>query len=167
MKFREIAARLTGISTPVFGVSWNPADSEVAVARRVITYLEDRRVLYVPSEVEIPHHCVESVLQIREFLTHELGGLTSDGQLSRSLAAMRAVCRKFLQTVQQDDNRIVRFGADRSHYASWVFIGALGELRGVFGLHIAAIAAAFGLDVESDLSAILPAPVEAEKETPP
>lgn len=163
MKFREIAARLTGFSTPIFGVSWNPTDSEVAVARRVVTYLEDRRVLYVPSEVELPDHCVHSVLDIRRFLTAELGNLASDGQLAKSLSAMRAACRKFLTTVQQDSGRIIRFGADRSHYASWVFIGALGELRGVVGLHVAAIAAAFGLDVEPELSTILPAaPDDAE-----
>ncbi|HEY5971732.1 MAG TPA: DUF6650 family protein [Pseudoxanthomonas sp.] len=165
MKFREIAARLTGFSTPIFGVSWNPTDSEVAVARRVTTYLEDRRVLYIPSEVELPDHCVHSVLDIRRFLTAELGNLASNGQLAQSLSALRAACRKFLTTVQQEDGRIIHFGADRGHYASWVFIGALGELRGVFGLHVAAIATAFGLDVEPDLSSILPAAVEAEKET--
>lgn len=158
---------MTGFSTPIFGVSWNPTDSEIAIARRIITYLEDRRVLYVPSEVELPDHCVQSVLDIRRFLTGEMGNLALDGQLAQSLSAMRAACRKFLNAVQQDDGRIIRFGADRGHYASWVFIGALGELRGVFGIHVASIATAFGLDVEPDLSAILPAAVEAEKETPP
>lgn len=164
MKFREIAARLTGFSTPIFGVSWNPTDSQVAIARRVITHLEDRRVLYDHTEVEMPGHCVQSVLAIRQFLTTELGNLASDGQLAQSLSAMRAACRKFLTTVQQDEGRIVLHGADRSHYASWTFISALGELRGVFGLHIAAIAAAFGLDVEPALSTILPAVADTTSE---
>lgn len=75
---------------------------------------------------------------------------------------MRAACRKFMTTVQKDEGSIVRFGADRGHYASWVFIGALGELRGVFGLHLASIAAAFGLDVETELTTILPAAAESE-----
>jgi hypothetical protein len=44
-----------------------------AVARRVISYLEDRRVLYNPTELEVPQHCIQSVLDIRHFLSHELG----------------------------------------------------------------------------------------------
>lgn len=73
MKFSEIANRLTGISTPLVGVSWQPSDLEVSAARRVIAFLEDRRVLYAPDELEVPDHCVRSVLEIRHFLSDELG----------------------------------------------------------------------------------------------
>jgi hypothetical protein len=45
VRFQEIAARVTGFSTPVFGVSWSPSEPEVTAARRVVTFLEDRRVL--------------------------------------------------------------------------------------------------------------------------
>jgi hypothetical protein len=33
----------------------------------------------------------------------------------------------------------------------------IGELRGAFGIHIATLAVAHGLDVEGDLASILPA----------
>ena len=96
MNFREVVSRVTGLSVPIFGVQWNPPEAECSVARRVIAFLEDRRVLYVPSEMELPHHCVESVLRIREFLTAELGTLDSENEVAKSLRAMRAACRKFL-----------------------------------------------------------------------
>lgn len=156
MKFRELLSRITGLSTPIFGAQWNPAEAECVAARRVITVLEDRRVLFVPSEVEVPRHCVDSVLQIRQFLTSEIAKVSENSELGLSLRAMRAACRKFLATTQSDDRKIIQFGSDRSHYASWVFIGALGELRGVFGVHIAKIAVAHGLDVEDGLAAIVP-----------
>ncbi|MHB8404885.1 MAG: DUF6650 family protein [Gammaproteobacteria bacterium] len=156
MKFSEIASRLTGFSTPIFGVSWNPPEAHCAVARRLITFLEDRRVLYVPSEVEIPDHCVQSVLEIRRVFTKELGALDTDTELGQSISAMRTACRKFLATVEAEDGRIIRFGASQGHYASWIFISALGELRGVIGIHVAKVAAAYGLDVESDLASIFP-----------
>lgn len=157
MKFQEITARVTGLSTPIFGAQWNPPESQRAIARRVIAFLEDRRVLFVPSEMEVPQHCVESILRIREFLTQELGALEPDKPIAQALRAMRAACRKFLTTVEADDRRIIQFGAERNHYASWIFNGALGELRGVFGIHIASLAASHGLDVEGDLASILPA----------
>lgn len=157
MHFDEIASRLTGLSCPVFGVSWSPPESERAIARRVLTFLEDRRVLYVDSEMEIPSHCVESILRIREFLTGEIGRLSGDGELVSSLRALRAACRKFLDTV--DDGRhhdIIRFGGRSGHYASWTFNGALGALRGVFGVHAAHLAAAYGIDVEEQLASTFP-----------
>lgn len=46
MRFTELLNRLTGISCPVFGVSWNPVDTERSIARRIIIFLEPRRVLY-------------------------------------------------------------------------------------------------------------------------
>lgn len=157
MRFREVVSRVTGLSVPIFGVQWNPPEAECSVARRAIAFLEDRRVLYVPSEMELPHHCVESVLRIREFLTAELGKLDSESEVAKSLRAMRAACRKFLGTVEADQGRIIQFGASNGHYASWIFNGAVGELRGVFGIHVAALAASHGLDVEDELASILPA----------
>jgi len=70
---------------------------------------------------------------------------------------MRAACRKFLATVEADDRRAVHFGAERGHFASWIFNGAVGELRGVFGVHIARLAVSYGPDVELELASILPA----------
>lgn len=157
MKFREVVSRVTGLSVPVFGVQWNPPEAECVAARRVLAFLEDRRVLYVPSEMELPEHCVESVLRMREFLTVEIGKLQGAQELAQSLRAMRAACRKFLATFEADDRLIVHFGAHQRHHASWVFSGAVGELRGVFGVHIARLAASHGLDVEDELASILPA----------
>lgn len=163
MKFREIVSRITGLSVPIFGAQWNPPEAECSVARRVIAFLEDRRVLYVPSEMELPHHCVESVLRIREFLTAELGKLDSETEIAKRLRAMRAACRKFLGTAEAEEGQIIKFGASYGHYASWVFNGAVGELRGVFGIHIAALAASHGLDVEGELASILPAPATEDE----
>jgi hypothetical protein len=82
MRFSEIGRRLSGISTPIFGVSWTPGEAEVAVARRLVRLLEDRRVLFNPFELEVPEHCVSSVVEIRHVLTDEIGALGDDEHLS-------------------------------------------------------------------------------------
>jgi len=165
VRFKEVLARLTGLSSPIFGVSWSPPEPQIQVARRVVAFLEDRRVLFVPSEMEMPDHCVQSVLDIRRFLTTELQSLDSGIQLAASLRALRAACRKFMNTVGARSDIIV-FGGHHGHWASWEFNGALGELRGVFGIHIAGLAAAYGLDVEGDLATILPGAADQD-EVPP
>lgn len=159
MKFDEITSRLTGLSCPIFGVSWTPPEPERKIARRILTFIEDRRVLYSPSEVEIPAHCVESVIEIRHYLTHELQGLDRDTPLSTTVRALRAACRKSLDTIGPMDHR---FGPIGNGYQDWVFLSALGELRGSFGIHLATLATAYGLDIEDDLASILPAEVEEE-----
>jgi hypothetical protein len=157
VRFSEVLNRITGITCPVFGVNWQPPEADRTVARRVVTFLEDRRVLYTPSEMEVPEHCVSSVLQMREHLTRELQGLTTEKELADHLRAMRAACRKFLNVACGGSEEVVRFGGHRGHWASWTFNSAVGELRGTFGHHVAALAAQYGLDVEDDLASILPA----------
>lgn len=159
----DLARRLTGISTPVVGVSWQPSESDTDVARRVLAFLEDRRVLYEPSEMEVPEHCVESVLRIRETLTGELGRLDAGSALPDSLRAMRAACRKFLGAIDGG----VPHSFWRGSYQSWVFGAALGELRGVIGVHVALIAQRYGLPVERDLARIMPdAPEQSDEGQP-
>ncbi len=158
MKFAEVCSHLTGLSCPIFGASWNPPEPQRVSARRVLAFLEDRRVLYSPSEMEVPQHCVDSVLKIREFLTAEIGKLETTNDLAQTLRAMRAACRKFLAlTDGPRGNEVLRFGAHPNHWANWEFGSSLGEMRGVFGIQIARLAASHGLDVEDDLGAILPA----------
>lgn len=157
MKFSEIISRLNGISTPVGGVSWTPPQSDVEIARRVLVFLEDRRVLYSPYEVEMPEHCVASVLEIRRFLTDQLASGIGD-DLSGPLRAMRAACRKFVGDVDDDRLRRDRWhGPYRGGVGGWEFQQALGEMRGVIGIHIAQIAVRYGLDVPEPLAVILPA----------
>jgi hypothetical protein len=57
----------------------------IAVARRIITFLEDRRVLYNPYHMEDPRHCIQSVIEIRQFLTAELSNLSGDEELVQNL----------------------------------------------------------------------------------
>jgi hypothetical protein len=60
-------------------------------------------------------------------------------------------------TVQAEDrSKIVRQSHQMGHFAHWIFTSGLGEMRGVFGLHVARLAASHGLDIEDDLATIVP-----------
>jgi hypothetical protein len=159
MRFREIANRMTGFSTPIFGVQWTPAQLDRDVANGVIVFLEDRRVLYAPYEVEMPDYCVQSVLQMREFLTDQLirGGIANE--LTDSLKAMRTACRKFIETVGTRRGSEIVLPSHMDMFggaSSWEFNQALGELRGVIGLHVGQVAVRYGIDVPDQLASILP-----------
>lgn len=144
---------MTGLNVLVAGVNWSPPEAQVTVARRVLTFLEDRRVLFVNYSWEIPDECIDSVLAIREYLTQEMQTLQGECQLSGHLRAMRAACRRYLsdETDGAPGDRARRWSG--GHFGMEL---AFGELRATFGVHIAAMAAEYGLDVESQLASILP-----------
>lgn len=125
-----------------------------------LTFLKDRRVLYVPSEVEVRHQCIMSVLEIRRYLTEVLAAGGTVDELSDHLRAMRSACRKFLTAVGHNDPMDQLWFPEPRDSApglqNWSLNQALGELRGVFGVHVAQITAKYGVDVEDGLASILP-----------
>lgn len=161
MKFSEIGSRLNGFSIPLFGVQWTPATSDVAVARRVIRFLEDRRVLYDQHEVELAEHCISSAIEIRRVLTDTLGEPGLGSELTEHLQAMRAAARYFCSEtgVVGDASR----RPSRADAAFWNGLAdyrlnqAIGALRATIGLHVAALAVRYGIDVDGPLVSILPA----------
>lgn len=96
MKFTELLNRLTGISCPVFGVSWNPVDTERSIARRIIIFLEPRRVLYSAYDYESVCPCITSVTDIKNYLTSELQNIDEQSELNAYVRSMRNACNKFL-----------------------------------------------------------------------
>ena len=145
--FKKIAKSLTGFSTPVFGVSWNPPQSEREIVRKLITFLEDRRALYNPYNMETPLWVMESILAIRERFTETLQTLPGDSDISPHLRAIRAACRKFMDQAEQPRRR---------HAYSENIFAALGEMRAIIGIHVAQLCVKYGTDVEGDLASILP-----------
>lgn len=156
MKFEKIVKNITGISCPIFGISWNPSKADVQLAKEVIIYLEARRVLYVPSEMEVPEHCISSVIEIRNFLTSQLMNISQNSDLYKYVSAMRVSCNKFLEKCDFKRKDVIDFGGNWGHWASWYFASSLGEMRGVFGIMILQIASCYGLNVEDDLASIMP-----------
>jgi len=155
LTFKEIVSRLTGFSIPIFGISWQPDELEIKIAKRIITALEDRRVLFSPYELEVPRHCISSVLEIRKLLTDEIGKVSQKDELYNDLQILRAACRKFLDEIHPIERDLDGFQSFLT-VSGWIFLTALGELRGVFGIGISKIAISYGLDISGELGKIIP-----------
>lgn len=149
IKFKQIAKSLTGFSTPFFGVSWNPPETDRDIVRKLITFLEDRRALYNPYNIETPMFVDQSLLEIRKELTDTLQRIDDNPNISPHLRAMRAACRKYL-------NEVSNQSSPRFHYREFETFAALGELRAPFGIHIAQLVVKYGIDIEEELVSILP-----------
>jgi hypothetical protein len=164
IKFKALARRFKGFSIPIVGggVSWEPPPDEREIVRRLITFLEDRRVLYVAYHIEVVDHVIYSLSQTREELTKALQALPESSDAAPALRAMRVQCRKFLDE-QRPNFRSVH-PRRPSHEGDPEFFVALGELRAIFGMHLATLAYRYKIDVEPELAAIMPPETDGDKE---
>jgi hypothetical protein len=132
-------------------VHWEKADGDPDVAHRVMSFLEDRRILFGKRHCEDEIHCVRSALAIGRFLTNEMGRSGIGRSLRASLSAMRAACRQFIEAAGPDACNFRR----RQSVQADPFSMALGELQKLFGLHVAILAAGYDIDVEPQLRSIM------------
>ena len=161
--FRQLLNRLTGFSTPVFGVSWSPAESEKQVAERVITFLEDRRVILPRSvldnflvfvsvaspsayDTDTLSPVTDSIIEIRHFLTKQMQQLPRDSDLFKRLDGMRSVCRHSSGCLNRMSFRELE----------WELLPRLVEFKTLMCIHITAIAVSYGIDVSEELADMLP-----------
>ncbi len=164
VKPKEVANRLTGFSTPFFGLQWTPAVLDREVAHRVMVFLGDRRVLFMPSAAEVPEHCVASVLEIRRFLTDALGQGGIAAELQSTLLAMRTACRQFVTTagISQRGERVILPHSMHGPFGGPWLNQALGELRATMRIHLAQVSVAYDIDVPDELAIILPPPADKD-----
>lgn len=160
ISFEDIGTRITGISTPIFGVSWNPPESNRDIVRRLVAFLEDRRALYADYYMEYGPWVQGSVLEMRAELTDILKSCPDDQDLTGAIRAMRVACRKLLDEMGPPKGR--RPVPYPRHAAMWQ---SLGEMRAIFGLHLARLCAAYGVDAEPELASIFPDSDDAEGES--
>jgi hypothetical protein len=92
----------TGIGGFGFSVNWEKVPGDEDVARRVIIFLEDRRLLFGRRHCEDELDCVHSAIEIRKFLTDELTRAKSGRSLADVLRAMRVAARAFVDAAGPD-----------------------------------------------------------------
>lgn len=157
----HVGFRLTGFSTPVAGLSWELTKTDKQVAQQVVTFLEDRRLLFGERHMEDELLCYRSAGAIRAYLTDQMQVLKEASPLRHSLGMMRAACRRFM-----DRGEPGGMGFERRHvYGPDGFGYALGDLRTAIGVQLAAILSQFPMKVEAGLMQILP-PEDMEDESP-
>lgn len=151
----DTARRITGISTPFGGFQWaDPGPSEADLVRRFLIFLEDRRVLYNPFQLETENQVEHSIHQIREECTKTLQALSNDAAATPAIRAIREACRMFHDEQHEE---FPHFDGDvHSRRGRPGFFLALGAFRASVGYQVALLAGRHDIDVEGDLASIMP-----------
>lgn len=151
---RTMTYRLTGVSSPFSGASWETVPGDGEVARAVIRFLEDRRLLFGQRHAEDERHCVASALQIRKFHTTQITREKPGKDLERCLEGMRTSFRHFMERGGPDGRNFT----NGYHYVSGVgaFQLFIKNLRNEVGLYFAYMLSNYSIDVSPELRTILP-----------
>jgi hypothetical protein len=159
-KSRSTGRRIAGGSASILGVgagvSLAGETTDRDIAQALVTFLEDRRVLFNLEYLEIEDQANSSILQIRKELTESLQQLDPKGPAVAPLRAMRAACRKFLDTPRLVLRHFSRSSRHHDNMEPGFFV-ALGELRAVFSAELKRLDDLFKLDIEDHLRAEFPA----------
>lgn len=151
MRFEKIYKNITGLSCPIFGIQWTAPIIESDEAKKTIIFLEDKRVLFNQVTMENANHCTQSVIGIRLELTKTLQLLPDGSNLSKSLKRMRRACHEFNNKL--DHPNFLQF---EHPIQISILERELFKLRDKFGLSVAEIAVAYGLDVDDGLASTIP-----------
>jgi hypothetical protein len=148
------ARRSTGIGTPFGGLQWaDPGPAEHEAVRGFLVFLEDRRVLCNPYDLEVPSQVHHPLHEIRHECTDVLRRLGAKSFAAVPIRAIREACRRF----HDDENMDFRFFDRPDHRSIGVgFFAALGVLRATVGQQVALLAGHYDIDIEGDLAAVLP-----------
>jgi hypothetical protein len=144
--------RITGVSVPWgFGVSWEYRESDASIVRRVLTFLEGRRILYEPLNTQIFNYVGQSATDIKEMLTQESSGPAGE-LLTSFLKEIRRAVIEFktkLERIEQSERSEVGKNLREEK------VLALGEMRGRVNPVLALLAAKYEIEVEPELAAVL------------
>ena len=130
--------------------------NDLEAVRRVLTFLEDRRLLFGLRHVEDEYHCLRSAMEIRATLTDVLSTATTSREVKHSLKIMRAACRAFIEAAGPDAENFQH----RDSYGIDTFSVSLGELRATMGLQVGMLAEQAKVEIEEELASIVISPLD-------
>lgn len=171
IRAKDMLNRITGFSTPLFGLSWNSPASDRDTVRNFLAFLEDRRALFNPQPAEVEDHVISSINMIRAECTTAVGSLSEKAPGILHVRAIGSACRRFLdEPYPRFDNIMERrrdphFDQEDSHGRlrrgthPAAFFTALGEFRAFVGSQVAILSNIYNIDIHGDLIRILPPPV--------
>jgi hypothetical protein len=142
--------RLTGFNAFGVGVEWDLVPSDAELARGVLAFLEDRRILWEDMRYEVEHECLLSAEKAREYLTGVIQTPGIGATLSNILAEIRQLFTAFTMRSRRHEF------LGRGPYGPDELSLSLGELRAAVGDRIAALCFEYNLELGPNLHSIVP-----------
>ena len=138
-----LGIRITGIDTPFGGVSWEYTENAKKGIQELFYFLESKRILTNPTEMEIKGWCEKSAIEIRNKLTELLSKNDFNEETISCIRLLANACNSFLDDMTRVTNTGIIYKSGNDDWENVNFSKAMKNLRNSFRDNIHTLSEAY------------------------
>lgn len=124
--------KIKGVSIPVGGISWEYTESKKKGIQEMFYYLESKRILTNPMEMEIKEWSEKSAIEIKNKLVEILSKYEYDRVTVKIIKAMIDTCNEFLDDMQKFDTSGIIYKNSKKDWCDMRYSAAMKKFRKSF-----------------------------------
>lgn len=140
-----MGVRITGIDTPFGGVSWEYTETAKHGIQELFYFLETKRVLTNPIEMEKKDWCSRSAIEIKTKIAEVLGKYHFNAETISCLRSMADACNSFLDCLDVVPNEDIIYKNSSGDWENIIYSKAMRTFRAVLKEKIELLSTAYNL----------------------
>ena len=138
--------RITGVDTPLGGISWEYSETSKRGIKELFYFLEAKRILTNPVEMEIKSWCVVSTIEIKAKIAEILGKYDFNSETISCLRSMVDACNSFLDRLDAVPVEGIIYKNSNGDWENLIFSEAMRTFRATFKEKIDYLSTAYDLN---------------------
>ncbi|WP_330998639.1 DUF6650 family protein [Pectinatus frisingensis] len=133
------------------GISWEYTENERRQIQKLFYFLESKRLLINPADMELPDQCAQSAVEIKEFLVGLLCGFRFSKDVESHLKELCVACNVFLDEINFRQQPHIIYKNNSGDWADSNFSTIMKTFRKVFRTKIAYMEENYGLSFDNHI----------------
>ena len=143
--------KLNGISVPIGGISWEYTESGQKGIQEMFYYLESKRLLINPKEMENKEWSEKSAIEIKNKLVDILSRYKYDQNIITIIKQMVDACNEFLDNMQRVEVRGILYKNLQSDWEDFEYGVAMKKFRKIFRDNIKLLAETYNITFSKEI----------------
>ena len=143
--------KLNGISVPIGGISWEYTESGQKGIQEMFYYLESKRLLINPKEMEKKEWSEKSAIEIKNKLVDILSRYKYDQNIITIIKQMVDACNEFLDNMQRVEVRGILYKNLQSEWGNLEYGVAMKKFRKIFRDNIKLLAETYNITFSKEI----------------
>ena len=143
--------KLNGISVPIGGISWEYTESGQKGIQEMFYYLESKRLLINPKEMEKKEWSEKSAIEIKNKLVDILSRYKYDQNIITIIKQMVDACNEFLDNMQRVEVRGILYKNLQSDWEDLEYGVAMKKFRKIFLDNIKLLAETYNITFSKEI----------------